>query len=177
LRTFPRIDPDRYALSLLNEVLGRGMSSRLFLEVRERRGLAYSVGSGAARYTDTGHLGISAGVTRENVEEALSVILHEVDRLAAEPVGDAELEKARAHAIGSFRLSLETASAWAHRAGESLLAEDEIRTPDDVVADFERVTPADVQRVAQRFVRRDNVAVAVVGPYDDADRLRSVIAA
>ncbi len=175
LRTFPRLDEDRYALSLLNEVLGRGMSSRLFIEVRERRGLAYSVGSGTARFSDTGHLSVGAGVTSEHVEEATEVILAELDKLVDEAVPSKELEKGREHAIGSFRLSLETASSWAHRTGESLLSEGEIKSPDEVVAGFEAVSADDVQRVAQRFIRRDNVAISVVGPYENADPLRALI--
>ena len=177
LRTFPREDPDRYVLALLNGVLGRGMSSRLFLEVRERRGLAYSVGSGAARFKDTGHLGVAAGVAPANVVETVEVVLAELDRLVAEAVGAAELDKAREHAIGSFRLSLETATAHSHRAGESLLSEGQIRTVDDVVNDFRAVTPDDVQRVARRFIRRDNVAIAVVGSYDDEAALTALLSA
>ena len=175
LRTFPRRDPDRDALSLLNGVLGRGMSSRLFMEVRERRGLAYSVGSGAARFSDAGHLGISAGVTAANVLETTEVILEQLDMLRDELVPPEELDRAREHAIGSFRLGLETAAAWAHRCGESLLMEDEIRTPDEVVAGFRAVTPDGIQRVARRFVRRDNIAVSVVGPFDKAAALEALI--
>jgi predicted Zn-dependent peptidase len=88
-----------------------------------------------------------------------------------------ELEKAREHAIGSFRLSLETASAWTHRTAEALLSEGEIRTTEATVAEYRAVTADDVQRVAQRFIRRDNVAISVVGPYDDAGALKEMISA
>ena len=81
LPALPRRDPDRYALMVLNSVLGRGMSSRLFKEVRERRGLAYSVGSSVSRHSDTGMLGVSAGVSPENVREAVRVILEELEKL------------------------------------------------------------------------------------------------
>ena len=177
LRTFPRTDADRYPLTILNTVLGRGMSSRLFLEVRERRGLAYHVGSGTARFQDTGHLGISAGVTREHLAEAVTVILHELDRLRDEPVGRAELDKACEHTTGSFRLGLETAAAHCHRNGESLLMENEIKPIEDVVRQLRAVTPDDLQRVARRFIRRDNVAMALVGPYDDAPALAALLTA
>lgn len=175
LRTFPRSDPDRDALSLLNGVLGRGMSSRLFMEVRERRGLAYSVGSGAARFSDAGHLSISAGVTAANVLETTEVILEQLDLLRDALVQPDELDRAREHAIGSFRLGMETAAAWAHRCGESLLMDDEIRTPDEVVAGHRAVTPDDIQRVARRFVRRDNIGISVVGPFDQAAALETMI--
>ena len=177
LRTFPRLDPDRYALSLLNGVLGRGMSSRLFVEVRERRGLAYSVGSHTSAVTDTGHMGIAAGVTKENVVETAKVVLDELRRLTAELVDEVELTKAREHAVGSFRLSLETASAYCHRAGGELLGNGRIEPLEDVLKGYAAVTAEDVRRVAQRFVRMDNVAMAVVGPFDDADALRDLLAA
>ena len=177
LRTFPRDDPDRHALSLLNEVLGRGMSSRLFLEVRERRGLAYSVGSGVGRFRDTGHLSIGAGVTAENLVETIEVTLSELDRLTQDLVPPDELEKAREHAIGSFRLSLETAQSHAHRTGAMLLSEGRIRTVDEHIAGLAAVTADDVRRVAQRVVRPGNLAVSVVGPYDDEAKLADLVGA
>ena len=177
LRTFPRDDPDRHALSLLNEVLGRGMSSRLFVEVRERRGLAYSVGSGVGRFRDTGHLSIGAGVTAENLVETIEVTLSELDRLTQDLVPPDELEKAREHATGSFRLSLETAQSHAHRTGAMLLSEGRIRTVDEHIAGLAAVTADDVRRVAQRVVRPGNLAVSVVGPYDDEAKLADLVGA
>ncbi len=176
LRTFPREDPDRYALHLLNEVLGRGMSSRLFMEVRERRGLAYSVYSYASQHQDTGHLGIGAGVTKEHVVEASEVILAEVRWLADQTVGREELEKAREHAIGSFRLSLETAMAYCHQSGESLLMEGRIRTVEEIIAGVRAVTPDHVRQVAQRILTPGNLAIAVVGPYDAPAPLEALVA-
>lgn len=175
LRTFGRTDPDRYALTILNNVLGRGMSSRLFREVRERRGLAYSVGSAVSRHMDTGVLSISAGVSPEKVTEATRVILDEVARLAAEPVSEDELTKARDHAIGSFRLGLETTMALAQRAGESLLALGEIEPVETVVERLGSVTAEDVQRVARRIVRDDNLAMSVVGPGHTVEELQAVL--
>ncbi len=177
LRTIPRRDPDRYTLILLNDVLGSGMSSRLFVEVRERRGLAYSVGSRLARQSDTGYLAIGAGVTADNVLEANDVILAEVDRLTREPVPIDELNKAREHAIGAFRLSLETALSHAFRTGEDLLQEGRIRSVEEIVDALRAVTPDDILRVAQRVVQPGNLAVAVVGPYKDAAALESRVAA
>ena len=175
LRTFPREDPVRYALSLLNEVLGRGMSSRLFVEVRERRGLAYSVGSGLGRFRDTGHLSIGAGVTRENLVETIEVTLAEVDKLTQDLVGTVELEKAREHALGSFRLSLETSQSHAHRTGDQLLTEGHIRTVDAHLDGLRAVTADDVRRVAQRVRQPGNLALAVVGPFEDEARIAELV--
>ena len=177
LRTFARDDPDRYALTLMNNVLGAGMSSRLFLEVRERRGLAYAVGSHLARHADTGHLVVGAGVTQEHVLEATDVILAEVERMAREPVQAEELEKAREHAIGAYRLSLETATSHAFRTGDDLLHEGRIRTIDEIVAALRGVNADDILRVAQRVITPGNLASAVVGPYDDMAALEARVAA
>ena len=176
LRSGSRLDPDRYALAMLDEVLGRGMSSRLFVEVRERRGLAYSVGSYAAGYDDTGHLGISAGVTAENVIETVEVILNELRRLVHEPVPDEELARAREHAVGSFRLSLDAAASWCHRAGGMLISNGFIESVDEVIAGYESVTARDIERVAARIVREGNLAAAVVGPFEAEAELRERIA-
>jgi predicted Zn-dependent peptidase len=159
-----RDDPDRYILMILNAVLGRGMSSRLFKEVRERRGLAYSVGSSVSRYSDCGMLGVSAGVSPENVTEAATVILNELDRLTQEPVPAEELKKAIDYTVGSFRLSLESTMALGQRAGESLLTLGEIEPVEGVVEKLRAVTSDDVLRVAQRVVNRKKTAIALVGP-------------
>ena len=171
LRAMPRLDPDRYALRLLNEVLGGGMSSRLFLEIRERRGLAYSVGSHAAAFDDTGHLGIAAGVTAEHVLETVTVILEQLELLRTEPVSDEELERSREHLSGSFRLSLDAAASWCHRAGGMLASNGFIESVDETIAGYEAVTAADIQRVAERIVREGNLVAAVVGPFDEGDEL------
>lgn len=170
-----RLDPDRYALQIMNTVLGRGMSSRLFREVREKRGLAYSVGSGASRYSDIGTVGVSAGVTLENLEEATQVIRDELFKLRDEQVSPEELEKARDFSTGNFRLGLESTMALAQRAGESLLQTGEIEPVDDVVASLRAVTAADVQRVAQRIFKPGGFSMAVVGPGGDADALRDIL--
>jgi predicted Zn-dependent peptidase len=175
LHALSRNDPDRYPLMVLNTVLGRGMSSRLFKEVRERRGLAYSVGSGVSRYNDVGAMSVSAGVTLEHLEEATRVIIAELLRLTSEPVGEEEITKARDFSTGNFRLGLESTMALAQRAGEQLLMTGEIEPIEDVVSAIAAVTPADIQRVAQRLFRPGGFAMAVVGPGGDAARLREIL--
>ncbi len=172
LRAFSRLDPDRYAMHLLNEVLGGGMSSRLFTEIREKRGLAYSVGSHPTGFDDTGHLTIMAGVTAEHVLETVDVVMDELGKLAADRVGDDELKRVREHVIGSFRLGLDAAASWCHRAGGMLLSNGFIEPVEETIAGYEQVSAADIQRVAQRFIREDNLTAAVVGPFDDLEALR-----
>jgi predicted Zn-dependent peptidase len=176
LPALARKDPDRYPLMILNAVLGRGMSSRLFREVRERRGLAYSVGSSVSRYADTGMLGISAGVSPEKACEAVSVIMDETERLAVEPVGDDELKKAIDYTVGSFRLSLESTMALGQRAGESLLMLDEIEPIESVVEQLRSVTANDVVRVAGRVCVRERAAMSMVGPDADEGALAKALA-
>jgi len=173
----PRGDPDRYALMVLNSLLGRGMSSRLFREVRERRGLAYSIGSAVSRHSDTGMLAISAGVSPENVREAVQVITMELEKLAQERVGDEELTKARDYTVGSFRLSLETPMALGQRAGENLLTLGEIEPIESVVEKLRAVETDDISRVARRILRRERVALSVVGPDVEEEELEEMVGA
>jgi predicted Zn-dependent peptidase len=175
LRAVGRTDPDRFALTILNNILGRGMSSRLFKEVRERRGLAYSVGSSVSRHADTGTMSISAGVTPDKLLEATSVILAELRRLIDEPVGEEELTKSRDYAAGSFRLGLESTMSLGQRAGDALLTLGAIEPVDDVVTKLRSVTADDIQRVARRLFHSDNLAMAVVGPSGDADEIGKLL--
>jgi predicted Zn-dependent peptidase len=162
---------------VLNSLLGRGMSSRLFREVRERRGLAYSIGSAVSRHSDTGMLAVSAGVSPENVREAVLVIMTELEKLVEERVGDEELTKARDFTVGSFRLSLETPMALGQRAGESLLTLGEIEPIEVVVENLRAVDAQDISRVAQRILRRERVALSVVGPDVEQGALEEVMGA
>jgi len=177
LRAVSRLDPDRYAAQIMNAILGRGMSSRLFKEVRERRGLAYSIGSGLTRYMDTGVLSISAGVSPENVAETTKVIKEELMKLVHELVENVELTKARDYTTGSFRLGLETSMALAQRAGEQLLLLGEIEPIEHVVAQLQAVTSEDVQRVAKRLFRDDNLSMSLVGPGANEEELSALLAA
>ena len=177
LRAVSRKDPDRYPVMILNAVLGRGMSSRLFKEVRERRGLAYSIGSSVSRYNDVGVLSISAGVSADKVTETTKVIKAELMRLVNEPVGDEELTKARDYTIGNFRLGLETPMALAQRAGDQLLMLGGIEPIESVVEKLRGVTADDVQRVAKLIFRKGNYSMAVVGPGADEAELAQLLAA
>lgn len=170
-----RSDPDKYAIDIMNTALGRGMSSRLFTEVRERRGLAYSVGSGSSRYRDIGAVSVSAGVTREHQEEALQVIVSELQRIATEPMPIEELQRTKDYAAGSFRLGLETPMSFAQRFGGQLLQDGEIEPPDVTVQRLRAITADDVQRVATRLFTNAKFSLAVVGPSASPDRLDAIL--
>ncbi len=172
-----RNDPDRYVLQVLTSLLGRGMSSRLFKEVRERRGLAYSVSSSVSRHKDTGVFAVTAGVSPEKLTEAATVILEELAKVTQEAVPEGELTKARDYTVGTFRLSLETPMALAQRAGEQLLTLGEIEPIETVVEKLESVSADDLLRVAQRVLVPENTTLAVVGPDLDDERLLALLAA
>lgn len=162
-----RRDPDRFALRLLNIILGEGMRSRLFQEVRERLGLAYAVESYTNELHDTGAIGVYAGVGIQRVERALDAILGELDRLRQEPVTDDELHKAVEFIRGRLALSLEDSFSVASWYCRQELSDDAVLTPDEVVACFEAVRPADMQRLAQLLFRGERLNLAAVGPFGD----------
>ena len=152
------------------------MSSRLFTEVRERRGLAYYVYAANHAYTDAGSLSAQAGVDLERIDDAVETIVGELRKIAAEPVPAEELEKARAFAKGRFALSLESphGTIMFGLRREVLLGEAE--EPAEVIAGIDAVTVEDVQRVA-RDVIGERLYLAVVGPFDDPARFEKLIAA
>ena len=174
---FGRDDPDRFALRIMNDVLGAGMSSRLFREVREKRGLAYSVSSGYGYLSDAGVFTISAGVNREQLAETITVCIDEAQKLCDTLVPPEELRKAKDHNIGRFRLSLETAFSLGQRHGELLISKDQIESVDEVVEQVEEVTAEQVRAVAQRLLGREKMHVAAVGPKLDNDELAKALGA
>jgi predicted Zn-dependent peptidase len=174
--SYPIDHPDRYALGLLATVLGGGMSSRLFTEVRERRGLAYYVYGYNQGYTDTGTLFSQAGVDINRIDDAVSTIAAEFARIAAEPVDAEELEKARNYAKGRLVLSLEDPKGMIMFGLRGEVLENRIREPDEVLAGYESVTAEDIQRVAQELVREERLNLALIGPFDDPERFEKLLA-
>ena len=177
VRGYPIGHPDRYALQLLTVVLGGGMSSRLFTEVREKRGLAYYVHAGSGAYTDTGTLYTGAGVDVERVDEAITTILGELRGIAAEPVPADELEKARGYSKGRFVLRLESPQGTIQYGLRREVLEGEIEEPEELLRQIDTVTAEDVQRVARDLLEGNQLYLAVVGPFDDPERFEKLIAA
>jgi len=174
-RSYPLGHPDRYALQLLATVLGGGMSSRLFTEVRERRGLAYYVFGTNSSYTDAGSLYAQAGVDIDRIDDAVSTIASELRLIAEEPVPAAELEKARAFAKGRFVLGLESPHGTIMFGLRREVLQGSAEEPEAVLAGLDAVTGEDIQRVAQDVVGAQ-LKLAVVGPFDDADRFEQLLA-
>src|SRR6185295_11559106 len=147
-RSYPHGHPDRYAVQLLSTVLGGGMSSRLFTEVRERRGLAYYVFCANNSYADAGALAAQAGVDLNRIDEAIETIVAELRRAAAEPVPTDELEKARSFAKGRFVLGLESPHATIMFGLRREILEGRAAEPTEVLEGLDAVTVEDVERVA-----------------------------
>jgi predicted Zn-dependent peptidase len=171
-----RADPDRWALDLLGAVLGDGMSSRLFLELRERRSLAYDVSTFAATYSDCGTFGVHAGFDPDQAQAVIPAILEQLERVVQEPISAAELARAQAYTRGRLELRMEDTSAVAAwlGTGESLLPR--ILSVEEVVEKLEAVTVDDLQRVAQRTARPDQVRMSVLGPFRSRLRFERMLA-
>jgi predicted Zn-dependent peptidase len=160
----PRDHPDGWALSVLNAILGDGMSSRLFLSLVDRDALAYDVSSGVVEYADAGALQVAAGVDPGRVGRTLAAILRELSRLRDEVVGDDELAKAKAYLSGGLELRMEETRHLASWIGGQEALHDRVLTLDEALAAVERVTVADISRLSQSLFRSDLLRLAVVGP-------------
>jgi predicted Zn-dependent peptidase len=163
-RGVPLQHPDRWTLDMLNAILGEGMSSRLFLELRERRAIAYDVHSYESNYSDVGHLVVYAGVGPDRTAEALAAVMAEVARLRDEPAGDAELARIRDFVKGRMDLRLEGSggvAAWL--AGQEMFY-DRVRSADEIGAIFDGIGADDIQRVARQYLRPELAYVAAIGP-------------
>jgi predicted Zn-dependent peptidase len=175
--SYPLVHPDRYALQLVGTVLGTGMSSRLFTEVRERRGLAYYVFATNHSYTDTGTLYSQAGVDINRIDEAIETIARELRKIADEPVPAEELEKAKNVAKGRFVLQTESPHGMIMFGLRREVLEGRAAEPEEVLAEIDKVTAEDVQRVAQDVIGRNGLNLALIGPFDDAERFEKLLAA
>ena len=170
------LDEDRYILDLLTTILGEGMSSRLFLEIRERRGLAYDVHAYTSKHRDAGYFGIYMGVDPKNAQEAVEAAVAELRRMIGQSVPDAELTKAKEFVKGRLRLGLESTNALASWLCQQVLLTDRTLTVDEVVAKVDKVTAEDVQRVA-RQVLGGPLRAAVIGPFTTDAPFRAAIGA
>jgi predicted Zn-dependent peptidase len=161
--SYPQNHDDRYASYVLNTLLGGSMSSRLFQNVREKRGLAYAVFSGLSAYRDAGSFTIYAGCANEAVGEVIDLVVEELRAVKHQPVPEGELQRAKDHLKGSLMLSLEnTASRMSHIARQEIYFDRQFGL-DETLQGIEQVTPADVQRVAADLFRNGALAATVLG--------------
>lgn len=175
IRTCARHDPRRYALRLLNAVLGENMSSRLFVSLREDRGLAYSVGSAISFFEDAGDLVVSVGLETGNLPEALKLIIAELRRLTEKPPGRREFQRALDYSLGQIDLGLESTESRMNWLGEQYLGHGHLIAPAALKRRMARVRPDDVRQVAREFFRAERASLALVSPLKRAGRLRLLL--
>lgn len=166
--------PDRFATDLISVILGEGMSSRLFLELREKRALCYDVHSFASHYLDAGSFAVYAGVDPTKAPEALGALLSEMTRLRDEGITEEELHKAKELSKGRLLLRMEDTRAVSGWLGGQEMLNGAIKTPDDIVELVDAVTMEDVHRVATEIMRNDQLSVAIVGPFKSDKKFTSL---
>ncbi len=175
VRSFSYADKRQPALGLLSNILGGSMSSRLFIQVRERRGLCYSIHSSVNPYEDTGAFMIQAGLDKSRLPEALKVIMGELKRLKTTPVSPIELKRAKDNTAGRMVLNFEDSDALASWYGQQALFRKKIRTPDDALAEIMKVTAKDIQAVAKKLFTPKNMRLAIIGPVKDGREFGKII--
>ncbi len=164
IRTSSRHDKSRFALRLLNTMLGENMSSRLFQTVREDHGLAYAIYSSQSAFDDVGALVISAGLETERLEKALRLIMDGLRGFVEKPVTTAELRRARDYLVGQMEMSLENTESQMMWAGENLLTYDRMIEPEEVKTHLMEVRPSAVQAVASQYFKPERMSLALVSP-------------
>lgn len=152
------------AANLLGTILGGSMSSRLFVEVRERRGLCYAISAGHQAMEDTGLFSIGIGLDHARVEEALKVIWNELRKISTKPVGADELRRAKDHIRGKLTLALEDSSAYADWYGRQWLFQKKQELPEERLKRLEAVKPSDIKQLAAGIFRKERMAAAAIGP-------------
>ena len=162
-----RSDRRRFAASLLDAILGGSASSRLFQEIREKRGMAYSVYTFAGQYSDTGHVGVYVGTREENVGPCLEIVAEQIADIAAGNVSEAELGRAKENFKGRIALSMESTSNRMTRLGKALITDTEILSIDRVIAEIDAVEPAAIAELAGVLLAPESLSAAGIGPKQD----------
>lgn len=157
-------DPDRYVLAVIDSILGGGMSSRLFQEVREKRGLAYSISSYEIMYAKAGVFGVYAGCSPKHADQVVDLVVDELEKVKANGFSEEELRRAKDQLRGGMLLAMETPRHRMSRMARNELYFGRLISPDEVIADMERVTLADIKRVANQVFDTQRMTMTVVGP-------------
>lgn len=170
-------DPDRYRVLLMNVILGGSMSSRLFQEVREKRGLAYAVYSFVASLNDSGLLGIYAGVAPENTHEAVSIIRKEIEKMASDTIDEGEIQAAKDNVKGGLLLSSENTDSRMSRIARNEIDLGQYISYEEIVENIESVTPTEIKQCAAGLLQ-DGIAAAFVGPSGEGEieKCRTILA-
>ena len=171
----PFADPRRFQLQLLSSILGGGMSSRLFQQVREKKGLCYSVYSYGTCHDDTGYLGVYTALGRETERQALDTILAVIRELVDGGVTQAELDRAREQSKANVLMGLESTQAHMSSLGRGELLQGEVLSPDEIIAAYDAVTREDVRELARALFRFENASLSAVGRVGGAEEYRALL--
>ncbi|HCR15375.1 MAG TPA: hypothetical protein DIU29_04065, partial [Candidatus Jacksonbacteria bacterium] len=163
-RAYPAGHRDLPALKILNIILGSNMSSRLFINIRERHGLGYYINSEVEAYSDCGYLAVKAGVDNDRTLQAIELILKELRQIKEAGVTAAEINKAKEYYRGKLALSLETSSDWAFWSAEQEILRGEVKTPEQLEQEVSAVSAKDLARVAGGVITNSNLNLAIIGP-------------
>jgi len=174
-RGYPNSHPDHYVLSVLAIILGGSMSSRMFIQVRERRGLAYYIQTSKDFYLDTGYLVTQAGVDVNKIDEAIKVILNKYWQIVEKKVDLKELNKAKEFLKGRLILALEHSDAVAEKYALQALLEKKIKDPQEIIETVDKITSEDIQRVAKDIFAPEKLNLAIIGPYNDEERFLKLL--
>lgn len=175
VKSYDRYDQKRYAAKVLSTILGEGMSSRLFIQVRERRGLAYHISANFGSYKDIGAFSVYAGVKLEKVEEALQVIRAEIERITSEKVTDDELRKAKEMARGRLAIWTESTNFLAEYFGTMFVLDRKIETFEEYLENIEKVTLEDIQEVAKELFQPNLFNLQIIGPFKQTEKFDKVL--
>ncbi len=175
VRSFNIFDPRRYALILLSDVLGGGMSSRLWQRIREGMGAAYRIGADQLFYTDHGYLASIAGVDHRRVKEVIQAMLEEFKRLKDEVISEVELQKTKEHLVGNLMLGLETSDALAWFYGEQEITTKEIINPEELARRIQAVKAREIKAVANELFQDNKLNLAIIGPVKEEQQLRDIL--
>jgi len=171
----PETHKDHWAEKLLSIVLGGNMSSRMFLSVREAKGLCYYIHTHSDNFMDTGIFSTGAGVKLDRIDDAIVGILEEYSKIRAEKIPGEELQKAKNFMKGKMILQLEDSEQYAHLLGKYELLHNKIISPEEIMGEFDKVTVEDINRVAQEVLKPENMKVGVIGPYDNQERFLKLL--
>jgi predicted Zn-dependent peptidase len=166
-RSYNRCHPDRYCLELLHIIMGANMSSRLFQEVREKRGLAYSIGTHLKRFQETGAFIIHAGVDNHKAEESVNVIVQELDKIK-EKVFAEELQRAKDFYLGQLIMSLEDVADYMLFMGESLISLGKVPRLKEITSQVKKVTMADIKRISRQIFDLNKISLSLIGPLGES---------
>jgi predicted Zn-dependent peptidase len=162
-----RSDRRRFAASLLDAILGGSASSRLFQEIREKRGMAYSVYSFVSQYTDTGQIGVYLGTREDNLADALAITAEQIADIAGGNLPERELERAKENLKGRILLSMESTSTRMNRLGKALITDSELLSLDRIVAEVDAVDAASVSALAGALLASERLSAACIGPNEE----------